>query len=158
MARIGRASGIRGRYVERFELSWQGYAIHRVDVESFQPHSQGSATNDVPCSQSLTAEHHSSLAANAIQAGNALQLNSQGCWGMHFERGLFRRFLALICGRNCALWIRWAVSIASRLIGFDGIGSTVPISLASSPPNPIATPPPCNTAGPVRSLRSLRPS
>jgi hypothetical protein len=123
-----------------------------------------SATNDVPCSQSLAAEHHSSLALTAIET-NYLRVSeftwpvlslrkmyrirraSRGTsfvrwpgppdrspnpvgglqlplvemivafdrdrqrfrhnWprfhrAMHFERGRYRHFLTVYCGRNCA--------------------------------------------------------
>ena len=117
----------------------------------------GSATSLIACSQSLTAPSSISLAVNAIQAVT-LPTQLARLLGHVLRAGPLPPILNRDLRADCALWIRWAVSIASRLIGFDGIGSMVPISLASSPPNPIATPPPCNRAGPVRSLRSLRPS
>ncbi len=66
-----------------------------------------SAANDVPCSQCLTAEQHSSLASartpSSHPAGGLQRPTAKFHWGMHFQRGRYRHFSAVICGRNCAL-------------------------------------------------------
>jgi hypothetical protein len=97
------ASGLRGRYVERFEPG-----LARLRHMRSRP-----------------------MARNVYWPSFY--------WGMLCKRGSYRKFLALICGRNCAL-----------MIG----------GLRFAPANHHAPPPPCTRASVFRSAEaaSLRPS